>query len=220
MSKGLRVPLSCQRAWNRVSHKPNSCAPHHLPSPYPPPGLCPRPKGRSSGGALPARIAGSWQLWSGDRVENRASPRVPPLPLAFFRHSCLRLGVRHRRSDPVGHSWWLCDPGPVISPLKLPDPYLPVKTYLGPPRRGAGQTRKDRHPRDTDHPQPFTVSRLQERALATKLDLRTEGRERGQSTSCLFIPPSKASAAGKGRRRRGWKEENAGTSPLPPGSFS
>lgn len=40
---------------------------------------------------------------------------------------------RHKRSDPVVHSWRSCDPRPVISPLKFPDPHLPVRTYLGSP---------------------------------------------------------------------------------------
>lgn len=43
------------------------------------------------------------------------------------------------------HTWLSCDPGPAISPLKLPDLCLPLKTYLEPPGGGAGQISQDRH---------------------------------------------------------------------------
>ena len=147
-------------------------------------------------------------------MENRVPPGSLPLHSPFSDVPGPGSGSDTRGPTGGIRSWLSCDPGPAISPLKLPDPYLPVRTYLGPPGGEAGHTRQDRRLGDTDHPQPSTTSRLQGRGLATKLDPWNRGEKEAIAPAAPFITSFETECSCQ-REENGWKEGKTGTPSSP-----
>ena len=101
---------------------------------------------------------------------------------------------------PIGavHTWLSCDPGPAISPLKLPDLCLPLKTYLEPPGGGAGQISQDRHSETLTTPSIHDFQTAGKGVHSRTGSMEGGGRMRPKHRLPPLSPPPKPSAAGEG----------------------